>query len=142
MKHFVVALLVVLLVVGAIPKVSAEEPCIPCSESQSFSPLTNLSLQSFIRPMVWQKTVPELGLFSSFSASRSSAFNTSFAVQNLESYNSDINDQLQFTGGCYYRFVGSTRCINHTWYGLFCLSGSWYCYLIGTCKWIPIGSCQ
>lgn len=43
--------------------------------------------------------------------------------------------------GCYYRHQGPIRCIGHTMYGYFCLTGSWYCSIIGSCRWIPIGSC-
>ena len=36
--------------------------------------------------------------------------------------------------GCYYRFTGPINCWGHTLYGYFCLSGSWYCYLLGGCR--------
>ena len=69
-------------------------------------------------------------------------FNSTARAYTLQAQNMKPEDQFQLTGGCYYQFMGPTKCVAHTWYGYFCLQGSWYCYLLGTCKWIPIGSCQ
>lgn len=128
--------LALILVVGVNSAVaSAEDQCVPC-EQQGFK--LNLSLY----PENFQ------GLNIGFSrvdrgwASSTRLFNSMARTYTLDARNTRPVDQLQLTGGCYYQFMGPTKCVAHTWYGYFCLSGSWYCTVFGTCKWIPIGSCQ
>jgi hypothetical protein len=67
-----------------------------------------------------------------------SAFNPSILPSG-----SGTEPSVQLTSlGCYYSFTGGTTCWNHTLYGWYCLTGSWYCQLLGSCRWIAIGSCR
>lgn len=128
MRYFTVVA-ILLLMCGAVSAQSSAE-CVPCKAEQQ--PLFDIA-QTGIMPSY--DTIWSLTLGQSRSLSQLARQYT------LHPGNVQPEDQLQLTWSCYYRFTGPTKCIGHTWYGYFCLSGSWYCTVFGTCKWIPIGSC-
>lgn len=142
MKRKLVIAAVLLAVALLSSRVMAQEelsapPCVPCNavEVGSLSSFNPIMLSQFGNAGFAQRGLShqKLSLEEDIPA----------ADRITSLFRSGTEPSVQFASlGCYYSFTGGTTCWNHTLYGWYCLTGSWYCQLLGSCRWIAIGSCK
>jgi hypothetical protein len=132
----VLLLTFILAVSPAFSQVAEIERCIPCERANS--DVQTLGFAS--------KTLGHTSDFRFFNGNHVVNFSLSDSLARtnlLEAQSVQPENQQKFVGfNCYYWFSGATTCFNHTLYGYYCLVGSWYCQLLGSCRWIAIGSCK
>jgi hypothetical protein len=133
------AVLLLTFILAASPafsQVAEIERCIPCERASS-----NVQTLGFA-----SKALGHTSGFRFSNGNSVAPFSLSNALARTDVLDAqgDHQENQQKTLGfnCYYWFSGATTCFNHTLYGYYCLVGSWYCQLLGSCRWIAIGSCK